>query len=132
MEHYPIEQAIIVPSTKGKSQRKISKAEFKKRVNNVRRFMAKRYGGFTDTQETGGYVMKNGKLVKEKVMRVNTFAKKKDYSKNKTDLMNQIKRWRKNWGQESIGYEKEGDFYTIECDKKVKRIKKVMNKRRKK
>jgi len=132
MVHYPIEQAVIVPSTKGSSQRKVSKSEFKKRVNNVRRFLARRYGGFTDTQVTGGYVLKNGKMVKEKVVRVNSFAKKSDYSKYKPALMKQMNKWRKDWGQESVGYEKEGDFYTIENNNKSKKLRSKVKRRMKK
>ena len=127
MVYLPVEQAVIVPSTKGvKSQKKVSDAEFRRRVNNVRRFLARRYGGFTDVQQTGGFVLKNGKLVREKVVRVGSFATRKDDVKHKKALMNQIHKWREKWGQESVGYEREGDLYVVEPTKTkvIKRIKK--------
>lgn len=127
MAYLPIEQAVIVPSTSGaKNQRKVSNAVFKKRVNNVRRFMSKRYGGFTDVQETGGFTLKNGTLVREKIVKVTSFSTKANDKKHKKELMNQIHNWRNKWKQESVGYEREGDLYIVEPMKKrlVKKMKK--------
>jgi hypothetical protein len=61
--HLPIRQSVLVPSTSGiKEQKRISNDKLKKRVNNVRKFLSKRFGGFTDVKATGGFVLRNGKL----------------------------------------------------------------------
>ncbi len=116
--HLPIKQSVIVPSTSGlKTQRKISQKQLKLRVNNVRRFMSKRFGGFTDIKATGGFVLRDGKLVKERVVKVISFSTKKDFKKNKSEVIKQVGRWGKKWKQESVSYENEGDLFIIEPPK---------------
>jgi apolipoprotein D and lipocalin family protein len=110
----PIETAIYVPSTK-KGQKPISKEVFRKRVDDTERFLSTLYGGFSRYSETGGYVTKKGKIIKEKGARVVAFAKKKDIkSKTKSEQLKKfITKKQKEWGQESIGYENEGDLHYI-------------------
>ena len=109
----PVETAVYVPST-SKTQKKIEKKILMKRVANVRKDLSNRYGGYTSYKAVGGYVMKkDGKLVKEKVVKVTAFATKKDFNKNKSAVEKKIKSWGKKWGQESVGYEHEGDLYYI-------------------
>ncbi len=133
--HLPVEQAVIVPSTSGvKAQRNISKAEMSRRVNNVRRFLSNKFGGFTSVKATGGFVLKNGKLVKEKAVRVTSFATTQDFRKNKGSVIQQVGTWGRKWKQESVGYEHEGDLFVIEPPKQgqVKVMKKVISSRRRK
>jgi len=116
--HLPIEQAVIVPSTSGvKSQRKVSSKVLSRRVNNVRRFLAGRFGGFTDVKKTGGFILRGGKLQKERVVRVTSFASRKAFKKNRPAVIRQIGIWGKKWKQESVGYEHEGDLFIIEPPK---------------
>ncbi len=127
--HLPIQQVVIVPSTSGiKDQKKITQIQLSKRVNNVRRFLSNRFGGFTSVRATGGFVLRNGKLVKERVIKVTSFATKKDFKKHRPEVLQQIGRWGKKWKQESVGYEHEGDLFIIEPPKKgpVKSMKKVI------
>ena len=131
--HLPVEQAVIVPSTSGvKNQTKISDARLNNRVNNVRRFMATRFGGFTDVKETGGFVLRNGKLVKERVVKVTGFATKEAFRKRQPEVIKQVGAWGKKWKQESVGYEHEGDLFIIEPPKNgsPKMMKKVMPSRK--
>ena len=117
--HLPIEQAIIVPSTSGiKTQKRISQAKLNMRVNNVRRFMSKRFGGFTDVKSTGGFILRNGKIVKERVVKVTAFATKKDFKKHKGEWIRQVGSWGRKWKQQSVSYEHEGDLFIIEPPKK--------------
>ncbi len=117
--HLPIKQSVIVPSTSGlKAQRKISQRQLKLRVDNVRKFMSKRFGGFTDIKATGGFVLRNGRLVKERVFKVISFSTKKDFKKHKPEVIKQIGRWGNKWKQESISYENEGDLFIIEPPKR--------------
>jgi len=126
----PIEQAVIVPST-AKADKPISKVEMKKRVDDVRRFLSTKFGGYTSTKGMGGwYSSDKKKLIKERIVKVTGFSTKKDYNKNKTILANQIRIWGNKWGQESMGYEKEGDLFIYDTHKKAKLKAKI--KRRKK
>lgn len=127
--HLPVEQAVIVPSTSGvKSQRVISKAEMNSRVNNVRRYLAQRFGGYTSVKAVGGFVLKNGKLVRERAVRVAAFATKDDFKKHQPSVINQVGSWGRKWKQESIGYENEGDLFIIEPPKRgpVKMMRRVL------
>jgi len=118
--YLPVEQAIVVPSTSGvKLQKRISRPTLSRRVNTVRRFLSDKFGGYTSVKATGGFILKNGRLIKEKVVKVTSFGTKKDFRKNKEKLFNQIDKWGRGWKQESIGYEHEGDLYLIAPPKKV-------------
>ena len=83
--HLPVEQAVIVPSTSGvKDQKRITQVQLNKRVNSVRKFLSKRFGGFTDVKAVGGFVLRDGKIVKERVKKVTSFATKGDFKKRLT------------------------------------------------
>jgi len=110
--HLPIQTTVYVPSTK-KGQKHISAKEFKKRIDRVRKFLSRKYGGYTSVEGYGGYTDKKGKLIKEKVIRIIAFTTKEDFSKNKRAVKKQLKEWGKEWGQESIGYGYEGDLYYV-------------------
>jgi hypothetical protein len=122
--HLPIENTIYVPSTSGvKEQKKIDDIAMQKRVNEVRKYMSKKFGGYTSTKATGGFVLRDGKLVKEPVVKVTAFSSKQDFINQQKNLFNQVGRWKKKWKQESVSYEQEGDLFLIK-DKRVKKVKK--------
>ena len=109
--HLEVEQAVYVPSTKS-GDKPISKLEHKKRVNEVRKFLSKKFGGYTSVQAVGGYYSEpKKKVIQEKVVKVVGYATKKDYKKNELAVKRQLGDWSKKWGQESMGYENEGDLY---------------------
>jgi len=109
----PIETAVYVPSTK-KGQKKIKQIVMKKRVQNVRKFLSQKYGGYTSIKAIGGYIGKKGKLIKEPVVKVTSFSTKKAFVKNRPIIKKKLLYWKKKWGQESMGYEHEGDLYYFE------------------
>lgn len=112
--YLPVENAIYVPSTYGvKDQKKISDKEMEKRVNEVRTYLSKKFGGYTSVEATGGFVLKDGKLVKERVVKVTAFSTKREFNKDEPELINQVGRWGNKWKQESISYENEGDLFII-------------------
>ena len=118
--HLPIEQAIIIPSTKG-ADKSISHMEMNKRVNDVRRFLSQKFGGYTSTKGIGGWYSDNKKkLIKEDIVKVTGFSSTKDYKRNKNVLAKQILSWGKQWGQESMGYEKEGDLFLYDTKRRNK------------
>ncbi len=131
--HLPVKQAVTVPSTSGiKVQKKISKAQLNTRVNNVRRFLSNKFGGYTSVKATGGFVLRNGKLVREKVVKVTTFATNSDFKKHRQQVIKQVGSWGRKWKQESIAYEHEGDLFIIEPPKKrMIKVKSSSKKKRK-
>ena len=131
--HLGVEQAILVPSTT-KADKKIPEAQYKKRVAEVRKYLSQKFGGYTSVKAVGGYYSEpKKKVIQEKVMKVTGFATKKDFNKNKPALIKQLKVWGKKWGQESMGYEHEGDLYYFPQAKSMRKTKlKTKIKRRKK
>lgn len=120
----PIEQTVYVPSTSGMSQKHISKKQLDSRVNDVRRYLSKNFGGYTSVEGTGGYLQKmgkgKGKIIKEAVVKVTSFSTRNDYRKHHNQLIKQIGKWDRKWKQESIGYEQEGDLFYISSPKRRK------------
>ena len=108
----PIETIVYVPST-DKTQKEVPIEQMNKRVDEVRKWLAKRYGGYTSSQNVGGYVMRNGLVVHEDVVKVTAYSTVENFKKYKSLVLARLKRWCKKWGQESIGYEYEGDLLYI-------------------
>jgi hypothetical protein len=120
--HLPVEQVIYVPSTT-KADKKIPDAVLKKRVQNVRKYLSQKFGGYTSVRGTGGYYSdKKNKLIKEKIIKVTSFAEKSAFNKNKNAVLKKLSSWGRQWGQESVGYEHEGDMYYISTEKKKREI----------
>jgi hypothetical protein len=110
---YPVEQRVMVPSTKDVNK-PISASAHKKRVLQVRNYLSRTFGGDTAISGSGGYYSTDKhKLVREPVTVVTSFAKYNVFRKNKNKLIKQLTVWGKRWGQESMGYEHEGDLYYI-------------------
>ena len=115
--HLPVEQAVYVPSTR--FDKPVSNVSYKKRVANVKKFLSKKFGGFTAVRGAGGfYSTDEKKLIQEPVTIVESFATKESFKKNKPVLMKQLGKWRRNWEQEAMGYEHEGDMYFFEKQKR--------------
>lgn len=110
--YLPIETAVLVPSTT-KGDKKISVREFKKRIDEVRLYLSKKFGGYTSVTGIGGYVSKKKGLIKEDVVLVVSYAQKKDFKKHKRSFINQVKKWGKKYKQESMGVIIENDLYYI-------------------
>lgn len=112
----PIETAVLVPSTSDKDKQ-ISRTEFEKRTNDTERFLAETFGGFTQVDTEGGFVSDKGntkgKLITEKTNKVTAFATEEAYRKNQAKLKKWILSKKKDWKQESMGYEFEGDLFYI-------------------
>jgi len=113
ISHYAVEQSILVPSTT-KADKSISQAQMDKRVANVRKYLSKQFGGYTSVKAVGGYYSADKKkLIKERVMKVTGFATTRKFNQKKPEVLKQMSKWSKEWGQESLGYEHEGDLYYI-------------------
>ncbi len=110
--HLPLESSIYVPSTKNVNET-ISSDELQKRVDEVKDFVGNLFGGYTSNQAIGGFVDSQGELVNEDVVKVTSFAEKDTFEKHKETLLKKLSQWAKDWGQEAIGYEFEGDLYYV-------------------
>lgn len=112
MFHLPIEISVYVPSTQD-VDKVISKSEMKLRVDEVKKYLATLFGGFSSSSVEGGFLASDGKVVKENVERVVSFAPKGEFEKNKEALVQKASEWATKWGQEAIGLEHEGDLYYV-------------------
>ena len=101
---FNIRTAILVPSTQHGNQ-KIGKIEHQKRIEETRKFLAQKYGGYTSVNATGGYIDSNGKLVKEPVAEVVAYTNQEGFDKNHAAVEHYLSAKRGEWTQESIGYE---------------------------
>lgn len=110
--HLPIETAIYVPSTT-KGQKKITKLEFQKRINRVKNYLFKLYGGFSAVKIEGAYEISKDNWIKEDVVKVTAFSTKDDFEDNKAHIIKFLKQIGSEWHQHSMGYEFEGDLHYI-------------------
>jgi hypothetical protein len=112
MFHLPLELAVYVPSTQDVDE-VISEGELNARVNEVSKYLASTFGGFTKSERVGGFMTSKSELVTEDVVPVVSFATKEDYEANKEKLVEKLSEWARKWGQEAIGFEFEGDLYYV-------------------
>jgi hypothetical protein len=113
----PVEMAIYVPSTE-KANQVISKRDYLKRIDDVRSFLATTFGGYSSDSIDGGYVSDEKGLIQEDVTKVTAFSTKEKLEDKVQSLIAQIRIWCKEWGQESIGFEFEGDMFYVDKDAK--------------
>lgn len=108
------EISVMIPSTKGlRTQRHISNAEMSQRVQEVQRYLSKTFGGHTSVSGTGGYVMKNGQLINENVVKVTSFGEMETAIRNKNKLIHKLQTLALKWGQESMGLIWETDLILV-------------------
>jgi hypothetical protein len=112
MFHLPLELAVYVPSTQD-VDKVISESELEARVDEVSKYLATTFGGFTKSERVGGFMTSQSELVTEDVVPVVSFATKSDYEANKNKLVSKLSEWARRWGQEAIGFEFEGDLYYV-------------------
>lgn len=108
----PFELAVYVPST-AKADSVISQSEYSNRIDEVRAYLANLFGGYSSEGIDGGYVSDEKGLIREDVTKVTAFAPKENFEEKLQKLVNKIKNWCYEWGQESMGFEFEGDLYYI-------------------
>jgi hypothetical protein len=119
--HLPMEISVYVPSTKDANV-PVSKAELNARVKEVKQYLATLFGGYSSSEILGGYVSTTGELIQEDVVKVISFATKQAYEENEATLIDKIADWSKEWSQEAIGLEIEGDLYYINQTQETFRV----------
>lgn len=118
-QYFPIEQVVYVPNTV-QQNKPISPEATAKRVSEVKKFLSKKYGGFTSVNAAGGSESQSNRLIQEKIVKVTSFTTRDKFHKLKPALISQLKKWGKKWGQESMGLEVEGDLQYVYTPKKHK------------
>jgi len=104
---------VYVPSTSDVSD-KISKKELDARVKEVKEYVATEFGGYTETETEGGYRTSKGDIIEEEVVKVSVFSKNKDWKAKENKVVERVKKWANDWGQEAVGFEHEGDLYYVD------------------
>jgi hypothetical protein len=112
MFQLPLEMVVYVPSTQD-VDKVISVDKMDKRVDEVKEYLANKFGGYTSADKLGGFVDSKGNLVNEDVVQVTSFGTKEAYDEHKEALIQQLAKWGKKWGQEAIGFEFEGDLLYV-------------------
>ena len=109
----PIQFSVLVPSTK--LDKKISTAEFNKRVDSEKKFMSRTFGGDTAIKNEGNFELKEkGKkpiLIKEKNVLVESSTTTTRFNKNRSKLVRHLKAKQKQWKQNSVLYKLEGEAF---------------------
>lgn len=106
--------AFYVPSTELGSK-KISKANFTKRTNDIAKILSQWFGGCNASLINGFYTMEStGELVNEANNKILAFCDSESLESHRVDLINLAHEKCKEWTQETIGLEINGTFYLID------------------
>ena len=115
----PLEIAVYVPSTINVDT-KISKKEFDKRVDEAETWLGRLWGGFSANDVEGGFVSGKGatqrKLIQEDVVKITCFCQSEGFDRRFDLMLKKLIYWAKEWKQESIGLEVEGDLFYIDVN----------------
>jgi hypothetical protein len=123
----PMEMAVYVPST-DKANIIISKRDYASRIEEVETYLSDLFGGYSAVSVDGGYVSDDKGLIQEDVTRVATFGSTENFESKFTKLINKVVDWCNKWGQESMGFEFEGDMFYIDKKASFKHGGQVYNK----
>lgn len=107
-----IELAVIVPSTRKKDIR-INDQAFEKRVEETKEKLSELFGGSNSVRGVGRYKSNDKGTIEEDVAVVETFTTTDRYKEVDQDLKDWLMTKKHNWGQESMGFEYEGDMYYV-------------------
>jgi len=107
----PVEQIVYVPSTFDNMP--VSSGAFERRVKETRDALAVIFGGYTSVEGMGGYSSEEDGIVHENVVRVISYTNRKEYESKRKELFEFLKEKQDEWGQESIGFEVEGDMFYL-------------------
>lgn len=109
----PNQMAVLVPSTT-QGDKKISSAEFRKRIKETQTKLSSTFGGQTSIQTRGGYFSNDlKKLINEDVVMVVSYSKNNDYKKEIGKLKEWLNAKKRDWKQESIGVIVENDLFYV-------------------
>ena len=68
----------------------------------------------TSSGKTTSYTDKNGKVIREPVVVVESFSSRKNFVESRKKVRGYLESRGKSWKQESMGYEHEDDLYYVD------------------
>jgi len=110
----PVSSAVYVVN-RDRNGKLIPNKKFLARVKDVEKMFLSLFEGYTNDQiNRGEFINKtNGKIMAERVARITSFADVKLFKTNRKKLEAWIKQKKKDWDQEAIAFEFEGDLYYL-------------------
>lgn len=107
------EAKIYIPSTDD-TKRQISDERFEKRIKEAQQEFTKEFGGSTTFLGEGTYISDAGDFVKEDIAVMQVNMSKDDWNQEKENIYEWLEEKQKEWGQESLSFELEGNLTFIE------------------
>jgi hypothetical protein len=104
------EITIYVPSTEYDEQ--IPHEEFVKRIDNVRKELAKLFMGYTSVSAVGGWV-EGGRIIKEPTVKVTAFFAPETYLKKEKQFTRYVGKKRGEWKQSLLSVEYNNKLYLM-------------------
>ncbi len=98
-----------------KSGKKVSSKDFNKRIKEAEKKLIGLFGGYTTVISGKGEYLPSlsKKLMSERIAKVSSFSTEKIYNKKRRLLEEWIFKKKKEWNQETMAFEFEGDLYLI-------------------
>ncbi len=109
--HLPIECVVYVPSTL--FDKRIPKRAFQKRISKTADELVRLFGGCRQTMVRGHYMDRRGEIIEEDVAVLTGYGKSDRYLEKREQFLDWLLAKKKEWQQESIGFEFEGDLWYI-------------------
>lgn len=109
--HLPLECVVYIPSTQG--DRVIDAREFRARRDQAAEMLSSLFGGCRESMATGRYKAKDGSIVSEEVAVLTGFGDADDYERKRQEFLSWLIDKRDEWGQETLGFEFEGDLWYL-------------------
>ncbi len=109
--HLPVECVVYVPSTN--FDQKISHRLFRERIRKTAEELVSLFGGCRETVATGRYMDRRGQLIEEQVAVLVGYGQGDRYLEKREMFLDWLLKKKKEWKQESIGFEFEDDLWYI-------------------
>ncbi|MBI5300967.1 MAG: hypothetical protein HY868_02430 [Chloroflexi bacterium] len=109
--HLPIECVVYVPSTL--FDKRIPKRVFQKRIRKTADELVRLFGGCRETMVRGHYMDRRGEIIEEDIAVLTGYGKGDHYLDKREQFLAWLLAKKKEWQQESIGFEFEGDLWYI-------------------
>ena len=109
--HLPIECVVYVPSTR--FDKKIPRREFATRIKKTAEELVSLFGGCRETTVKGRYRDRRGEMIVEEVAVLTGYGKGDHYLEKREQFLDWLLANKKEWEQESICFEFEGDLLYI-------------------
>lgn len=109
--HLPIECVVYVPSTL--FDKKIPARQFQQRIKKTAEELVSLFGGCRETIVKGRYMDRRGVVIEEQVAVLTGYGRGDRYLEKREQFFQWLMDKKKEWRQESIGFEFEGDLWYI-------------------